>query len=57
MEKYANEELSSMTMHVAVQNVKLDFGFCPQQFLSLTGLNWMYFRFHTAKYEVIPKNV
>jgi hypothetical protein len=49
MEKFANEEQSSMTLHVAVQNVKLDFGYGPQPFLSLTGLIWMYFRFQTAK--------
>ena len=49
MEKFANEEQSNMTLHVAVQNVMLDFGFGPQPFLSLTGLIWMYFRFRIAK--------
>jgi len=38
-----------MTLHGAVQNVKLDFRFDPQPFLSLTGLIWMYFRFHRSK--------
>jgi len=49
MEKFATEEQSNMTLHVAVQNVMLDFGFGPQSFLSLRDLTWMYFSFRVAK--------